>query len=282
MKINLNDKNIDGLTAFHLACKAGNSRIAELLVTSSYEHNIELNSKDIVGYTAFHMACQYGQVEVAQVIIKNSQIKIDLNDKNIEGQTAFHLACKAGNLRVVESLLMSSCEHDLDIDFDLDTQDLYGQTALHLACSYGHSKIVEILIKNYNECEKRYFENYITVGNYCDFNVKDNFGQTSFYLACFNGHKDIVEMLLTKSEDLKLDLRDPKGSPDFAQWVSTVCKNYDLYKDLYLNSLDNSEVIEVLSTTLYSTCSNYKDYTRGLDIDVFIKVGLGNIFLHLI
>ena len=114
------------------------------------------------------MACQYGHVDVAQVIINNStQINIDFNDKNIEGQTAFHLVCRAGNSRVVESLLMSSYEQE--IDFDFDAQDLHGQTALHLACSYGHNKIVEVLIKNYNECEKRYFEHYINVGYYCDF-----------------------------------------------------------------------------------------------------------------
>ena len=54
-KIDLNAKNEDGATAFHLACMYGGSKIAERLIQKSIDFNINLNAKDNGGLTPFHL-----------------------------------------------------------------------------------------------------------------------------------------------------------------------------------------------------------------------------------
>ena len=66
MKHSFGEWKKKGFTTFHLACQNGHFNIADILIQTSAEHNIELNAKDIVyGKTAFHWACQYGQSKVA-------------------------------------------------------------------------------------------------------------------------------------------------------------------------------------------------------------------------
>ena len=47
-----------GDTVFHLACREGYARIAEMIMEKSGEVNIDLNAKNIFGMTAFHSACE--------------------------------------------------------------------------------------------------------------------------------------------------------------------------------------------------------------------------------
>ena len=62
LKIDVNEKYTDlsYRTPFHLACEKGYLDIAELLIQKSAELNIDLNSQDIFGNTAFHNACKPG------------------------------------------------------------------------------------------------------------------------------------------------------------------------------------------------------------------------------
>ena len=64
-----NPKNY-GMTPFHFACENGHIRIAEFIMKSSIENNIDLNAKNSSdewhprnrGFTGFHYACQKSQV----------------------------------------------------------------------------------------------------------------------------------------------------------------------------------------------------------------------------
>ena len=57
-QVQLNNKNIFGCTALHLACDQGHTKMAEILIQKSAEFKIQLNTKDNFDQTTFHLACQ--------------------------------------------------------------------------------------------------------------------------------------------------------------------------------------------------------------------------------
>ena len=48
-----------GGTPFHFACGNGQAGIAEIIMKNSAKLNIDLNAKDDDGWTAFHLACYF-------------------------------------------------------------------------------------------------------------------------------------------------------------------------------------------------------------------------------
>ena len=90
--IDLNAKNNIGSTAWHLACRNGQTETAQLLIQSSKEFGIDLNAKDNNGSTALHLACINGKTETVQMILKNwKEFGIDIKAQNNQGQTALDL-----------------------------------------------------------------------------------------------------------------------------------------------------------------------------------------------
>ena len=89
----MNTKDIDGWTAWHLACSNGQTETAQLIIESSKDFGIELNAKDDIGSTALHWACYNGKTETAQLLIQSSkEFGIDLNAKmTLEGQLCIGL-----------------------------------------------------------------------------------------------------------------------------------------------------------------------------------------------
>lgn len=54
-----------------------------MFIQKSIEFNIDLNAKDMNGQTAFQLACLYGHLDTVEILIKNSrQFNIDLNIKD--------------------------------------------------------------------------------------------------------------------------------------------------------------------------------------------------------
>ena len=60
LNIQLNTRDVNEDTAFHMACENGHSKIAEMFVEKSAELHIELNAKNAGGWTPFHLACEKG------------------------------------------------------------------------------------------------------------------------------------------------------------------------------------------------------------------------------
>ena len=66
----------------------------------SIEYNIELNTKNDVGMSAFHLACQYGHSKIAEMLIpKSKEVNIELNTKYL-GMTDFQMACENGHSKI--------------------------------------------------------------------------------------------------------------------------------------------------------------------------------------
>ena len=85
-----------GRTPFQIACEKGHARIAEFVIKSSIENNIDLNWR-YDGRTGFHAACLSGRVKMVELLIKNSvKFNIDLNAKDTHGKTGYHYSCSSG------------------------------------------------------------------------------------------------------------------------------------------------------------------------------------------
>merc|ERR1711860_260285 len=76
----------------HEAAKIGAVKLMEFILRTSYD----MNTKDNNGWTAWHLACIYGQTETAQLItekiLKNwKEVGIDIKAQDNEGKTALDL-----------------------------------------------------------------------------------------------------------------------------------------------------------------------------------------------
>ena len=109
----VNVKDINGETAFHLACKSGQSKTAEVLIKKSLEFKIQLNVKDaIFGKTAFHFACIMGKTTIVKIMIENSEpFRLDLRLKDNDGKTGFQLAKKYKQMTAfMENIMITECD----------------------------------------------------------------------------------------------------------------------------------------------------------------------------
>ena len=60
-RINFNEKDKDGQSAFHVVCRNGRLDFVEFLIHKSKELKIDLNAQDNQGMTGFHLACSNGK-----------------------------------------------------------------------------------------------------------------------------------------------------------------------------------------------------------------------------
>ena len=73
-----------------------------MLMQKSSENNIDLNAKDIWGLTAFQCACMDGKLETVEMMLENAEtFKINLTVKDSSGFTGFQVAKCHGRTRVV-------------------------------------------------------------------------------------------------------------------------------------------------------------------------------------
>ena len=76
LNIELNSKDVDGLTAFHWACRSGYSKIVEMLLQKSGNLNIDLTAIGNNGRTGFQLAKEYGRTEIVNLIRKLPSITL--------------------------------------------------------------------------------------------------------------------------------------------------------------------------------------------------------------
>ena len=120
---------LNGATAFHMACRNGQLMTAKFLLETSVELNMNMNSKDRNGYTAFHLACFYNHSKIVELLVQKSiQFSIDLNAQDQIGRTAFHLVCKYGPSKIAEFLKDKSTEFNIDLNLKKKTYLLRKRT----------------------------------------------------------------------------------------------------------------------------------------------------------
>jgi ankyrin repeat protein len=78
--INLNAEDLYGLTPLHFACRAGNLRVAELLL----EWGADANVQEKYGFTPLHEAVESNHIEIVRLLIRKGA------DKNVSTNVDFN------------------------------------------------------------------------------------------------------------------------------------------------------------------------------------------------
>ena len=129
---NVQLKNREGSTPFHIAAKTGNFECLSSLLTKGSNAD-ELNQ---FGQTPLHVAARHENANCISILIKY----FDINAKDKNGQTALHLAAKCGNVEILITLLKSgACLHVKDMD---------GKNPLHHVAEFGHVKCLKIILSD--------------------------------------------------------------------------------------------------------------------------------------
>jgi len=96
---NPNNLTATGQSALHYAASRNRYRIAELLVASS----AELNVQDQTSFaTPLHRAASKGNLKIVKLLLEN---ECNPNLKDVEGNTPLHLACEEERTEVAEILI---------------------------------------------------------------------------------------------------------------------------------------------------------------------------------
>ena len=156
--------DIKGCFPLHVACKVGNLRSIQTLIT----HGADLNAKDEHGHTPLMTAVEYQRHEIVKLLICNYGC-------DIKGCFPLHVACKVGNLRSIQTLITHGA--------DLNALDEHGYTPVMTAVEHGRCEIVKSLICDYG----------------CDPNIKGCF---PLFFFCKIGDARLVETLINRGADV--------------------------------------------------------------------------------
>jgi len=206
LKSLLFSKDIDGYTIFHTACKYGNLKGLQYLISTYPDElriieerepkslpHIAAKSRNfdilryLIGLEDFDFSCKDSLVlylaecqssELIREVIQ--QTGLDINAENADGYTAIHVAAQAGNFIGYRSLLK--------LDADINHTSKEGITLLHSATVGGNLDIVKELVDQYN----------------FDVNQPIEFGDqsTPLHYAAMNSDLETVQFLVAKDADV--------------------------------------------------------------------------------
>lgn len=156
--------NKEGETCLHTASNLGDSNLVSFLCS---QPNINIDQQDLDGNSALHIACIQGHLECAKTLVE-SGATLDL--PNSVCATPLHLSLSAKHSHIAMYLLHASADSDVqDWDGDsplhfaarqgllnavqtlcafgsnVDVTNKQGQTPLHLAALHGHVEVVRAL-----------------------------------------------------------------------------------------------------------------------------------------
>ena len=176
--IDVNEAQIDGMTALHWAVERDDTELSKLLI----DRGANASAQNRYGITPLYLACVNGNGDIVQQLLKAGA---DPNTKIVGDETVLLTAARTGKLNAVEALLEAGA--------DFDAKEREDQTAIMWAAAEGHVEVVRKLIE---------------VG--ADYQTPLKFGFTPFYFAIREGHAEVVRLFLLVGED-------PNGSMVFGE-----------------------------------------------------------------
>ena len=145
VRVDLNARNNDGVTALIRAVEHGNTEIVGAVV----EAGADMKIRDNYGNTPLIRASMVGEEYILDLLLDSGS---DVNATNNAGETALIVASRLGFFHIVEWLLSLEDEAEEDgtymyiYETDVNVVDATGNTALTVARQYGHEEIVELLL----------------------------------------------------------------------------------------------------------------------------------------
>uniref|UniRef100_A0AAY4D309 Poly [ADP-ribose] polymerase n=1 Tax=Denticeps clupeoides TaxID=299321 RepID=A0AAY4D309_9TELE len=188
---NINEKNKDFMTPFHVAAERAHNDVLEVL----QKHGAKVNALDTLGQTALHRAALAGHIQTCRLLLSygadpsiislqgftaaqmgNEAVQQILNEnipaRNSDVDYRFLEAAKAGDLDALKQLCSPQ---------NVNCRDLEGRhsTPLHFAAGYNRVAVVEYLLHHG-----------------ADVHAKDKGGLVPLHNACSYGHYEVAELLV--------------------------------------------------------------------------------------
>ena len=172
-------KLINGLNAFHAACKRSHVDVARLLLALGL--GIETSTTED-GRTGFLMACFDGHIDVLKLLSSTPGLE---NAVDNDGNSAMHYASWGGQLKVIQYLLSSFFRGNEAMALSRINNE--GMTSLQLAAAGDHVDIVQYLS---------------TTSSQSMLAVSDS-GQNALHKATMHGALGSIKLLLEQgSQDI--------------------------------------------------------------------------------
>eukprot|EP00003_Mantamonas_plastica_P004478 TRINITY_DN1354_c2_g1_i6.p1 TRINITY_DN1354_c2_g1~~TRINITY_DN1354_c2_g1_i6.p1 ORF type:complete len:3511 (+),score=1204.02 TRINITY_DN1354_c2_g1_i6:206-10534(+) len=234
-KMKVNHQNKDSRTPLHLAA----------LIPKSFEcipdlcrYGAKPSFSDEDGRTPLHLAAQDGCLDAVTPLLKAGAA---LDDVDKEGLSPLHLAAREGEESVVHALMNQGANVDI-VDFE-------GLTPLHHAVTWDLITSVRLLVDTFN----------------ADVNKKTHFGETALHLAAKKGAVRSLNYLVNKGADLECGNLAGNKPMHFAAYEGQVAAMECLLdQGANINSVNNS-----MDTPLHFASIN------GMDecVDLLLRVG---------
>jgi ankyrin repeat protein len=132
-EVNVNDQDVNGKTALHIACEIASVPLVKLLLNYGANPNVPTHL-DIGYYLPIHKACEKGNREIVEILIRAGT---DLNARNKVGQTPLHICVRQKNTELARVVIMAGC--------DLDVRDTAGCNASYYAKANGLKEVADML-----------------------------------------------------------------------------------------------------------------------------------------
>ncbi|MEO0468988.1 MAG: ankyrin repeat domain-containing protein [Bacteroidota bacterium] len=162
-------KNQTGMTALHLAAKAGNVAVVDTLIKAG----ADLNCRNFVYETPLHLASVHGHEDVINLLHASGA---EIEARNNRSHTPLHSCAISGSAKGTAYLV----RHGADLHALME-KDMH---PLHLAAWYGQSEVVDVLIDSG-----------------ANINAVNEHGNTPLHFAAFNGQVKVIKVLISHEAD---------------------------------------------------------------------------------
>ena len=308
----INQKDVVGYTALHIAALEGHKEIAKLLI----EKGADLNIQDVSGVTPLIYAVMNLHNEVAELLIDNNAA---LDIESNHGRTALFYAVEENNKEMQESLIDKGAKINIDVavtmgdiertkelirnGIDLNTPISGYQTLLTLAVHFGQIEIAQLLIDNGIDVNKGFLEHQYPIVQAIETNNDDMLkmllkngaainikATTALHIASRIGLENIAKILIDNGANVnekdssgKTPLREACYYGDketirlFLEHGADISYEESIYRILK-EPVDNgnTEVVELLLENGAKELLEYKDTKYGL-VEMAIKNGYTDI-----
>ena len=178
--VDVNQVQIDGMTALHWAAYLDDLEMAKLLVNAK----ADVKTSNRFGVTPLSLACTNGNESIVNLLLDAGA---DPNTTLPGNETVLMTAARTGRLGPVKALLARGA--------DVNAKEKRGQTAVMWAAAEGHAAVVETLVKGG-----------------ADFSTPLPSGFTPLFFAVREGRADVVRVLLKAGADVN-EAMQPKKPP---------------------------------------------------------------------
>jgi uncharacterized protein len=179
-KADVNQAQVDGMTALHWSSYHDDLETAKLLVHAK----ANVNAVNRYGVSPLSLACERGDEAMVTLLLDAGA---DPNARLRGDETPLMIAARTGKIGPVKALIARRA--------DVNARERRSQTALMWAAAEGHAKVVEALLE---------------AG--ADFRTPVSSGFTPLFFAVREGATDVVRILLKAGIDVNEPMRPQKST----------------------------------------------------------------------